>query len=226
MVASLLVIALALLALVAALAHRGLLSWDEPLRARLREVDSNAFAELMQAFSGLGSRVLIAAVMVPTALAAWRRCKQLAVVLVAAFPVALALEVILKAVVDRPRPPLALGFGASFPSGHVLAATAFWGLLPPLTFLVTRSRRAWSLSVVIVALALVGVGASRVYVGAHWPSDVIGSYLAGAVFLLTAEWVVRRPWRRLRCEACDLHPLAGPRLAAGTSSRGRRIRKA
>jgi len=205
----LLVIALAWLALIAALAHGDLLSWDEPLRARLREWDSDWFAKLMRASTRLGSRSFIAVLTIPIALAAWRRCRQLAVVLVAAFPVALALEVILKALVDRPRPPLALGFGASFPSGHVLAATAFWGLLPPLTFLVTRSRRAWLMSVAIVTLILVSVGASRVYLGAHWPSDVVGAYLAGAVFLLSAEWVVRRRWRRFRCEACDLHPLVG-----------------
>jgi undecaprenyl-diphosphatase len=138
---------------------------------------------------------------------AWSRCRQLAAVLGAAFPAGLALELFLKAVVDRPRPVLAAGFGSSFPSGHVLAAAAFWGLVPPWVYLVTRRRWAWAASAGFAGLVLVMVGLSRVHVGAHWPSDVVAGYLGGAVFLLAAEWAVRRPSRALACEACDLHPL-------------------
>ena len=104
---------------------------------------------------------------------------------------------------------MANGFGSSFPSGHVLAAAAFWGLVPPWTFLVTRRRLLWAASTVAVAVIVVSVGLSRVYVGAHWPSDVVGGYVGGALFLLAAEWAVRRPSKVLHCATCDLHPLHG-----------------
>jgi undecaprenyl-diphosphatase len=196
-----------LLGFLARVANHDLLVWDVPVREAVLELDPAWLASLVGGASRFGSRWLIAAVTIPMLAVAWPRCRQLAVVLGAAFPAGLALELFLKAVVDRPRPVLAGGFGSSFPSGHVLAAAAFWGLVPPWIYLVTRRRWAWAASAGFAGLVLVVVGLSRVYVGAHWPSDVLGGYLGGAVFLLAAEWAVRRPSRALACEACDLHPL-------------------
>ena len=86
---------------------------------------------------------------------------MLALVLGAAFPAGLALELFLKAIVDRPRPVLRAGFGSSFPSGHVLAAAAFWGLIPPWIYLVTRRRWAWAALAGLAGLVLVVVGLDR-----------------------------------------------------------------
>ncbi|MGH9224356.1 MAG: phosphatase PAP2 family protein [Acidimicrobiales bacterium] len=162
----------------------------------------------MEMTNQLGSRWLIASLTVPMVAVAWTRCRQLAVVLLLALPAGLGLELALKALVDRPRPPLAVGFGSSFPSGHVLAAAAFWGLVPPWIYVVTRRRWLWALSAGVAAGAVVSVGLSRVYLGAHWPSDVVAGYVAGAMFLLVAEWAVRRPSPLLRCGTCNLHSMA------------------
>lgn len=208
LVLSLVVAVFAALAALAASANLRLLPFDDAVRDAIRGFGGEPFAVAMRWTTKLGSRWFIALATIPMAALAWRRCKQIAMVLVAAFPAALALELILKAVVDRPRPIGAMGvFGSSFPSGHVIAAMAFWGLLSQWTYLVTRRVGVWVASVVISAVVLLAVGVSRVYLGAHWPSDVLGGYLGGAVFLLAAEWAVRRPLGRLRCDACDFHPL-------------------
>ena len=196
-----------LLGMLARVADHDLLAWDTPVREAILELDPEWLASLVRGASRFGSRWLIAALSIPMVAVAWPRCRQLALVLAAALPAGLVLELFLKAVVDRPRPLLGAGFGSSFPSGHVLAAVAFWGLIPPWVYLVTRRRWAWAASAGFAGLVLVVVGLNRVYVGAHWPSDVVAGYLGGAVFLLAAEWAVRRPSRALVCEACDLHPL-------------------
>lgn len=193
------------LGLLAAFADGNLLSWDEPVRDAVRRVDGWGEAVLRWG-SNLGSRGLIPTLMVPAVALAWSRCRQIALVLVFAFVAALGIELLLKELVARPRPVGARGFGHSFPSGHVLAATAFWGLVPPWAYLMTRRKWLWVLAVVASTASLVIVGASRIYVGAHWPSDVVGGYLSGAIFLLIAEWGVRRPFPRLGCEACEFHP--------------------
>lgn len=198
----------AALGVLAAMANHDLLVWDVPVRDAVRGLDDKWFASIMEMTNQLGSRWLIAFLTVPMVALAWTRCRQLAVVLMLALPAGLGLELALKALVDRPRPALAVGFGSSFPSGHVLAAAAFWGLVPPWIYVVTRRRWMWAVSAGMAATAVVSVGLSRVYVGAHWPSDVVAGYVAGAVFLLVAEWAVRRPSPLLRCGSCNLHPIA------------------
>ena len=95
---------------------------------------------------------------------------------------------LLKELVGRARPDLWLTgpgpSGMSFPSGHATFAMVFGGILIVLigeTVSSVPARRAIQLGLVLLILA---IGASRVYLGVHWPSDVIGGYLFGGAALL------------------------------------------
>jgi membrane-associated phospholipid phosphatase len=102
----------------------------------------------------------------------------------------------LKIAVDRPRPTdvvtvFIADAGRSFPSGHAFFAVLVMGMLAYLAFthLSKRGQRILSLSA-FAFLALL-IGASRVYLGAHWTSDVIGGYIVGGVFLVGLVWSYR-----------------------------------
>ena len=99
----------------------------------------------------------------------------------------------LKLLVDRPRPGYQIiepiTSGLSFPSGHSLLAVILGGLL---VYLVGQWIRPALPRRVIQAgliLAVAGMGASRVYLGVHWPSDVIGSYMLGVLALVGLVWL-------------------------------------
>jgi membrane-associated phospholipid phosphatase len=90
--------------------------------------------------------------------------------------------------IARARPPLALRLvgasGLSFPSGHTTSATIGFGLLGALLLRLTRARH-WRRAVIVSATLIVAaaVGCSRVYLGVHWPSDVLGGWLLGLAWL-------------------------------------------
>ena len=125
------------------------------------------------------------------------------VILIATFSRPL-LEFTLKAIVDRDRPDLERlvnGTGPSFPSGHVMAAAALWGLAPLVVTLYTRNRRIWWATTIASALLILAIGASRTYLGVHWLSDVVAGFIVGAFFLRGAEWLLAQQHRRRPCAA-------------------------
>jgi len=106
------------------------------------------------------------------------------------------LNVVAKAFAGQPRPfDLAPGIaliggatGGGLPSGHTQNSVVLWGYLG----LQVRRRWVW----IVVALMLILIPLSRVYLGVHFPTDLLGGYLIGGLFLLLAQLLVPRlqPW--------------------------------
>ena len=99
---------------------------------------------------------------------------------------ALLLYDIVKPLVARTRPPARfdLGYtfsGFAFPSGHATQSLAVWGMLALLIAGIMRRRR--YLPLVGATLVVLMVGASRIYLGADWLSDVLGGYALGGLWL-------------------------------------------
>ena len=109
----------------------------------------------------------------------------------------------LKYAFDRPRPELvpALTFylAPSFPSGHSTLAAATYLTLGSLIARAQKDRRLKAYSILLATLLALLEGFSRVYLGVHWPSDVLGGWLLGALWatlmLLLSRWWVRRKRR-------------------------------
>jgi undecaprenyl-diphosphatase len=102
----------------------------------------------------------------------------------------------LKRLVARPRPQLWPWLVAvdphSFPSGHALASATFY---PLLAYDLTRRHSAWVRAVAVGAAVLMGlwIGFGRLYLGVHWPTDVLAGWALGALQATVAVWRLRRP---------------------------------
>lgn len=138
---------------------------------------------------------LLAATALLAMVLAWRR-RWRDLPLLAVVPAGMLLNVGLKHLFARPRPglpePLVHITTFSFPSGHAIASTVFYGMLCMLVFAHTRSR-AWRAPTLGVAIAMVLLVAfSRVYLGAHYVSDVVAGVAEGLALLLLFARFVRR----------------------------------
>jgi len=107
---------------------------------------------------------------------------------VAAFAGGGLLDALLKVVIRRPRPPYAAAFlpdsSWSFPSGHAMGSLIGYGMLAYVLVALVVQGRALRVGVVLGAVVLiVAVGLSRLYLGVHYFSDVVGGYAAGVLWL-------------------------------------------
>lgn len=94
---------------------------------------------------------------------------------------------VLKVLIARPRPLLSVILGESdfsFPSGHAMDSAIMYGAIAYLLFQTMPRRHPQSKIVFLIALMVGMIGFSRIYLGVHYPSDVLGGYLFGTAWLL------------------------------------------
>ena len=164
--------------------------------------------DALKAFQGLRSSGLDAAARISTfigntlvvvisvpllALAMWFARKRADAIAILALLIPDAMNQGLKVLVDRPRPDFAILISSpespSFPSGHALHAILLLGLLIFIVGDLVKPARLRLGVQGLLALLILAVGASRVYLGVHWPSDVLGGYLVGGFSLAAIMWV-------------------------------------
>lgn len=103
--------------------------------------------------------------------------------------------------------------GNSFPSGHALVAFAFYGFIACYAMAQTRSWWGKTLILASVVPLILGIGFSRIYLGVHWPSDVIASFALGPAWVTTVFIVFGLTWEQPSQE--NVRPLLPLAIIAG-----------
>jgi membrane-associated phospholipid phosphatase len=171
------------------LAHEEIALIDAPIVSYIAIHRLPWLTKCMESITYLGSAALLTAVVIAGSLCmrfrtgSWRPLLLLASAAVGA----VALDTVLKFAIARPRPAtewmVASAVGWAFPSGHTTESTSVYGAL---AYLIAETQATWRSKVQLLAFALMVVfliGISRIYLGVHWPTDVMSGWALGVAWL-------------------------------------------
>jgi undecaprenyl-diphosphatase len=168
----------------------------------VHSIQSPVTDAVMNGLTSLGSGpILVLVATIATAVLAGRRQRPKALFLVTAIAGSVALNGTLKVVVQRPRPVLPWAHvlpDYSFPSGHTMNSLVLY-LAIALIVWVTAGRRLGSIAALVSLAIAIAVGISRIYLGYHYLSDVVGGLVAGIAWLFVvalAFELIPRAWGR------------------------------
>ena len=207
-------VALAAFAVIALFARTdAYFAWDLRATLALQSIDAPGFPALMRAASVFGDGVngwLLTGLAMLLFHLRRRRTEMFALLL--SVGGGQLVNRVMKMAVGRPRPAATLvrvsGHWAreSFPSGHVTFYVLYFGFLFFAAFaLLPRGTNVRRAALALSALPVLFVGLSRMYLGAHWASDVLGAYLLSGVWLalsvhLYGRWKARSTFHREEVE--------------------------
>lgn len=186
-----LISAIVIFLVLAVLAHTiAYFAFDVTITREVQEFRADWFDVLMRALSWIGFAPQVN--VISAAIFLFLYARGLKWETVVSFASVVGVSVVgfgIKLLVDRPRPSADLVnvisqlSDFSFPSGHVLYFTAFFGFLLFLAY--TLLKHSWRRTLLLIVLGgmVALIGLSRIYLGQHWASDVLAAYLLGSIWL-------------------------------------------
>ena len=146
---------------------------------------SERMTNIVKILTSLGSALVVIILTIVLFIAI--KNKRIAVSIVINLIVITILNNLLKIIFLRPRPNvnnLILESGYSFPSGHSSTGMAFYGYLIYLIYKYVNNKKIKISLIIFLSLVIVAIGLSRIYLGVHYASDVLGGFLLAIVYLI------------------------------------------
>lgn len=176
---------------------------DNPVARYFTGLRSPGLTSVMTAITSLGTGWVLVPVALVVGLLAARRVRSArpVVLLVVVLAGSTVMAQLIKVLVARPRPSGALvtELGYAFPSGHSTAAAAGWLGVALVVVPLTRRAALRVATVTVAVLLVVLVGLSRIYLGVHAATDVLGGWALGAGWV-AATWAAFRVYDGRRAE--------------------------
>lgn len=113
--------------------------------------------------------------------------KKIGISIISNLVIITAINQILKRIVQRPRPTeyrIIEETGYSFPSGHSMVSMAFYGYLIYLIYKYVKNKYLKWISIILLSILICSIGISRIYLGVHYTSDVLGGFLISISYLV------------------------------------------
>lgn len=174
-----------------------ILTFDSMVISFIQGLETPALTVVMKFFTNIGSTISIIVISLLALFFLYkvfdyRSELLLFTIVIAGTPI---INSILKEFFHRTRPDLhrliEIG-GYSFPSGHAMNAMAVYGIISFLLWRHLPTRMGRTILIIISSVFILMIGISRIYLGVHYPSDIIGGYFASGFWLTVAIWFFQR----------------------------------
>ncbi|KXG45047.1 phospholipid phosphatase [Tepidibacillus decaturensis] len=192
--------------LIAAFVSFNKIQWfDLPIIIWVQSLENSYLTEVMKFFTWIGSTKIVIAIIIITSIILYVLLKHRIelVFFVIVMIGSTALNNLLKVIFHRERPTIHRIIeetGYSFPSGHSMAAFTLYAMISFLLWKHLRSRFGRGLMILFATVMILLIGISRIYLGVHFPSDVLGGYLASGVWftlsVMIYQWYLERRAKR------------------------------
>lgn len=154
---------------------------------------SDAMTPIMKSITNFGG--IICLLLVGSILSIVIKNKKIGIAIWLNLAVITVLNIILKGIVQRPRPTefkMIDESGYSFPSGHSMISMAFYGFMIYLVYKYIKNKYLrWSL-IVFLGILIILIGVSRIYLGVHYTSDVVAGFLISISYLIIYIGTVKK----------------------------------
>jgi len=176
---------------------------DLQITRAIQQINFPGFAWLMTVVSwaGFGPQVVVITALIIMLIYALGLHWETVMAIIAA-ALSTGVNLLVKDFVQRPRPGAAMVNvidtlnSYSFPSGHVMYYLGFLGFVGFLVFSLLKPSLKRSLLLILIGIPILLIGISRIYLGEHWASDVLGAYLLGSLTLIATVQIYR--WGKTR----------------------------
>jgi undecaprenyl-diphosphatase len=172
-------------------------NFDNRISENLHGLNTPLLTAIMKFFTFLGSGTAIAVIVVIVMIFFYKVLKHRTelVLLISVICGSALLNLLLKIIFHRARPTIyhfIVVSGYSFPSGHSMAAFSLYGILAFLLWKHIPNKLGRSLLIIFSVLMFTMIGISRIYLGVHYPSDVLGGFLASGTWLIFSIWTYQK----------------------------------
>ena len=158
---------------------------DETIYNLIFKLFSTPTTYVMTFISHLGSATIL--ILICIILYILLKDKKMALIIMLNLAIVYLLNVIIKMIIARPRPDilrLVYETGYSFPSGHAMVATGFYGFLIYIANKKIKNKALRRCITFLLTLLIFLIGISRIYLGVHYATDIIGAFMIGIIYLV------------------------------------------
>lgn len=160
--------------------------FDISIYSSIISLKSNVATKIFRAITELGSATILIIIAVISYISI--KNKKIGCVIVLNLAISALLNVAIKEMVQRPRPPIEFRMveetSFSFPSGHSMTSAAFYGLIIYFIFKNIENKNIRNAACVCLCILIFLIGISRIYLGVHYASDVLAGFTIAIVYLI------------------------------------------